>query len=413
MLKYFRSASPQTGAPFSVNWSKIEQLLTSLRLTLGLFLGIALLSAVGTMQRPEDGRYELFFQNPLFRLLLVLLAINMLACTIKTIRRNLQDCRRHFSALVNPPESRWILPPLAATTIVERLRGQGYLVQEEDGQLLAQRHLLGRWGSTIVHLSVLLIMVGALSSGLGFVGTINLLNGDKSGSYFDWSSQADRPLGFEFRLDHFEPLYYPIELQFVALDVATGKEIATYTTREGETVFLPDGFSANILRYYFFEEDLVLNLYKGGQDLGIYHALGGKRSVEKNPPLPMILKPIAYRDPIVKQLRSEVSILKAGEVVRRGVMTVNDPLTYEGVTIYQTTYNRDKFGFWSAGFQLGRDPGEPLVWIGCITMVLGLLLAFFRPYKALGVVGQTIVPLAGFAGEAGENALKRLHENLL
>jgi cytochrome c biogenesis protein len=395
-----------------VNWSKIEQLLTSVRLTLGLFFAIALLSVIGTLQRPEDGRFELFFQHPLFRLLLVLLAINMLACTIRTIRRNLQDRRRHLSTLANAPASRWILSaPLAS--IVAGLRRQGYLVQEEDGRLLAQRHLPGRWGSTVVHLSCLLIMVGALSSSLGFVGTIHLYNGDKSATYFDWSSQSDRPLGFEFRLDHFEPVYYPIELQFVALDAATGQELATLTTREGETVLLPGGYSAKVIRYYFFEEDLVLNLYRGGQDLGIYHALGGKRSAEQNPPLPMLLKPLAYRDPLVKQLRSEVTILKKGEVVRRGVITVNDPLIFEGVAIYQTVYNRDKFGFWSAGFQLSRDPGEPLVWFGCITIVLGLLLAFCLPYKALGVVGQTLIPLAGFAGEAGENALKRLQEELL
>lgn len=395
-----------------MNWSKIEQLLTSLRLTLGLFFCIALLSAVGTLQRPEDGRYDLFFQNPFFRLLLLLLAVNILACTIKTIRRNLQDRRRHFSALANSSASRWTLSPAVSTTIAERLRRQGYLVQEEDSRIVAQRHLLGRWGSTIVHLSALLIMAGALSSGLGFVGTINLLVGDKSASYFDWRSQTEHPLGFEFRLDRFEPLYYPIELQFVVLDAASNKEIATLTTREGETVLLPEGFSAKVLQYYFFEEDLVLNLYKGGEDLGIYHALGGKRSAEKNPPLPMILKPLAYRDPMVKQLRSEVSILKGGEVVRRGIITVNDPLTYEGVTIYQTVYNRDKFGFWSAGFQLGRDPGEPLVWIGCITMVLGLLLAFFLPYQALGVTGEVLVPLSGFAGETGESALQRLHQEL-
>lgn len=396
-----------------MNWQKIEQFLTSLRLTLGLFFVIAMVSAVGTLQQREDGRYDLFFQNPLFRLLLVLLAVNMLACTIKTIRRNLQDRQRHFAALSSPPVSRWALPALAGSTIVERLRSRGYLVQEEDGRILAQRHLLGRWGSTIVHLSALLIMAGALTSGFGFVGTIHLYNGDKTDSYFDWSSQRDLPLGFEFRLDHFEPVYYPIELQFVALDPATDKEIATITTREGETVSLPGGFSAKVIRYYFFEEDLVLNLYRDGQDLGIYHALGGKKTADKNPPLPMVLKPSAYRDPLLQQLRSEVSILKAGEVVQRGVITVNDPLAYEGVKIYQTVYNRDKFGFWSAGFQLGKDPGEPLVWFGCITIVMGLFVAFLLPYRVVGITGAALIPLVGFAGEAGENALRVLHKELM
>lgn len=395
-----------------MNWSKIEQLLTSLRLTLGLFCAIAVYSAFGSFQTREDGRFELYFQTPFFRFLLVLLAINMLVCTIKTIRRNMQDRSRHFATLEHAVASPWQLTA-PVDGITAGLRRQGYLVQEEGGRLLAQRHLAGRWGSTVVHLSCLLIMAGALSSSLGFVGTIHLYSGDKTATYFDWSSQSDLPMGFEFRLDHFEPIYYPIELQFVALDPTTGQELATLTTREGESVTLPGGYSAKVLRYYFFEEDLVLNLYHGGQDLGIYHALGGKRSAEKNPPLPMILKPLAYRDPLVKQLRSEVSILKEGEVVRRGVITINDPLVYDGVAFYQTVYNRDKFGFWSAGFQLSRDPAEPLVWIGCVTIVLGLFLAFFRPYQALGVVGQTLIPLAGFAGGTGEAALKRLQADLL
>lgn len=403
---------PSSGDGYSVNWSKLEQWLTSVRLTLALFLGIALLSAVGTLQKPQDGRYEIFFQNPFFRILLVLLAVNMLACTIKTIRRNLQDRRRHFAALNHLPAGRWgVSAPV--DRIAGELRRQGYRVDEEDGRLLAQRNLLGRWGSTVVHLSCLLIMVGALASALGFVGTIHLYSGDKVESYYDWASEGERPLGFDFRLDQFEPVYYPIELQFVALDPATGEKLATLETREGETVLLPGGFNAKVLRYYFFEEDLVLQLSKGGQDLGIYHALGGKRSADKNPSLPFLLKPQAYRDPLIKQLRSEVSILKSGEVVQHGVITVNDPLIYEGIAIYQTVYNRDKFGFWSVGFQLSRDPGEPLVWFGCITMVLGLLLAFFLPYQALGVTGQALVPLTGFAGEVGERRLKRLQDELL
>lgn len=394
-----------------MNWSKIEQWLTSVRLTLGLFVAISLYSAVGTLQRPEDGRFELFFQSPPFRFLLVLLAINMLACTLKTIRRNLQDRQRHFSTLANPPVSPWIHRASLAT-ISAQLRRHGYLIQEEGGRILAQRHLAGRWGSTIVHLSCLLIMVGAISSSLGFVGTMSLYNGDKSDTYFDWNSQSDRPLGFEFRLDHFEPHYYPIELKFVALDSASGQELATLSTREGEIVPLPGGYRAKVIRYYFFEEDLVLQIYNGTQEIGIYHALGGKRSDEKNPRLPFLLKPLAYRDPLLKQLRSEVTILEKGEVVRRGVIEVNDPLVYKGISIYQTAYNRDKYGFWSAGFQLSRDPGEPLVWTGCITMVFGLLLTFFLPYRALGVVGETLVPLVGFSGEAGSKVLQRLQEEL-
>ena len=72
-------------------------------------------------------------------------------------------------------------------------------------------------------------------------------------------------------------------------------------------------------------------------------------------------------------------------MVKEGVIEVNQPLEYEGIAIYQTVYNRDKFGFWSAGFQFSRDPGKPAVWTGCIALVLGLLLAFLVPPRAVGV----------------------------
>lgn len=395
-----------------VNWSNLGQFLTSLRLTLGLLLGIALVSAGGTINRPEDGRYDLFFQNPLFRFLLVLLAVNLAACTLKTIRRNLDDRQRFLAALAPPVEGGFPLGAGGAASAGERLRAQGYRVEEHHGRLLGSRNRLGRWGSTIVHLSCLVIMAGALSAGFGFVGTLNLLTGDKSAVYYDWKSQSDRPLGFEFRLDHFEPVYYPIELQFATIDPATGRELATYQAREGETVLLSDGLTVKVIRYFFYEEDLVLDLYRDGLPLGTYHALGGTRNWEKNPVTPFLLKPVAFREPVVAQLRSEVSILKGGQVVRRGVIRVNEPLSFEGITIYQTVYSRDKFGFWSAGFQFSRDPGEPVVWFGCIAMLIGLALAFAIPYRVVGVVDGRLLPLTGFRGESGEAALRKLQRAL-
>jgi cytochrome c biogenesis protein len=128
------------------------------------------------------------------------------------------------------------------------------------------------------------------------------------------------------------------------------------------------------------------------------------------------LQPLAYRDPVLRQLHSEVSILEQGKVVRSGVIEVNQPLTHRGVTIYQTVYGRDKFGFWSAGFQFTRDPGEPVVWLGCIGLVAGLLLAFAVPYRVVGVTsadGEILfVALAGFRGEGGQKAFDDLERGL-
>jgi cytochrome c biogenesis protein len=407
---------------FFLDAAMILRFLTSLRLTLALLLGLALVSVAGTFNPADEGRYDLFFQSPWFRLVLALLAVNLTACTAKTILRNLRDRKEQLEILsteqVFTCALRYVLPSDASLErLAEALRAQGYRPLLCGERLVAQRGRPGRWGSTVVHLSFLAVMLGALSAELGFVGTLNIYQGEKSAVYFDWEKQRDLPLGFEFRLDSFEPIYYPIELRFVSVDPRSGQVLETHTTREGETVALPvPGVRAQVLKFIPFEEHLILGIIRDGAYLGEYHAFGGKRTVA-NPVDPGVeLHPVAFRDPLLRQLHSEVSILEGGEVVKQGVIEVNHPLTYKGVTIYQTAFDQDKFGFWSAGFQFTRDPGEPVVWAGCVGLVLGLLLAFAVPFRAVGVVrvnGEVLlVALAGFRGEGGGRAFDLLERRI-
>lgn len=400
----------------------ILRFLSSLRLTLALLLGLALVSVVGTLRPAADGRYELFYQSPWFRLLLALLAVNLAVCTVKTIRRNLRDRFRHREVLrtdqVFASPLRYVLPHnAAADPLAGKLEQQGYRVWRDGERLLARRGLAGRWGSTVVHLSVLVIMLGALTAQLGFVGTLPLYVGDKSAVYFDWAKQKDLPLGFEFRLDFFEPVYYPIELQFAVIDPPSREAIRTYTVREGDSVELPmAGTVARVIKFIPLEEHLILGIYRHGTYLGEYHAMGGRQPFANQLDLGVELRPVAFRDPVLKQLHSEVSILEKGQLVKEGIIEVNQPLEYKGIVIYQTAYSRDKFGFWSAGFQFSRDPGKPVVWAGCISLVLGLLMAFAIPYRAVGVTridDETLfVALAGFRGEAGQKDFDRLERSL-
>lgn len=396
---------------------------SSLKLTLALLLGLALLAIGGTLQPQAEGRYDLYYQSLWFRCGLGLLAVNMAVCTLKTIRRNFADRHRFFETLQSEQlfaqPLRYLLPhDLPLDTFTAGLRRAGYRVEAgAGGQLLARRGLAGRWGSTVVHLSVLLIMSGALLAQLGFVGTMNMYVNEKTDKYFDWSHQADLPLGFTFRLDAFEPQYYPIDVQFVALDPLTRQPIATLTGREGETVALPGpDLSAKIIRFFPYEEDLVLGIYQRGAYLGEYHALGGKQPLRNTFDPGFELRPTAFRDPILRQLHNKISILEGERVVQQGVIEVNTPFEYQGIKIFQTVYSRDKFGYWAVGFQLSRDPGEPLVWAGCMTLVLGLFMAFVIPCRVVGVSrhqGETfLVALAGFRGEDGGKAFDALAQGL-
>ncbi len=400
---------------------------SSLRLTLTLLLGLALISIYGTVWPAREGglavfRYEVFYQSLGFRLLLGLLALNLGVCTLRTIGRNLRDRAAAFDTLhserVYIASRRFVLPRRASFgRLAETLAAQRYRVTERDGALLGERGRPGRWGSTLVHLSVLLIMAGSFSSNLGFVGTLNLYVGDSSRQFFDWNRQANVPLGFTLRLDHFEPVYYPIAVKFVVIDPATRQRLATYTAREGETVALPaPGMTATVLKFIPEGEQLLLGIARNGVKLGEYRALSGHQEFPNRVDPGGIIKPVVFRTPVVRQFHSEVTLLDEGRLLTRGVIEVNQPLVYDGVSIYLTGYNRDKFGSWSTAFQISKDPGKPAVWVGCILFLCGLLTVFLVPCRTVGVKragGEILfVALSGFRGESGRIAFDRLEETL-
>jgi cytochrome c biogenesis protein len=396
---------------------------SSVKLTLALLLGLSVVAVFGTIWPVEQGtilRFELYFQSLWFRLLLGLLALNLSACTWKTFVRVLDEKKRLFGQLENADTAlQKTGHDLACQDIDElssRLQEQGYSVTRMGDRLLARRGVIGRWALPVLHLSILVIMVGALAAQLGFVGTMNLYVTHQSAEYFDWESETDVPLGFTFRLDHFEPQYYPIDLRFATYDKETRKQLQEFTTREGETVEISPGLSVQVQRFFPDEQHLVLGVVREGVLVGEYHSLSGERTYPNSIDLGSEIKLTAFRDPLLKQLHCEVSILENDEVVRQGIIEVNTPLVHRGVAIYQTAYSRDESGFWTCGFQLSKDPGEPLVWVGSVVLTLAILLVFFVRFCALGVVpignAFSLRPLAGFRGEVGKEKLRGLAAGL-
>ena len=72
------------------------------------------------------------------------------------------------------------------------------------------------------------------------------------------------------------------------------------------------------------------------------------------------------------------------------------------------------------GLQVARDPGVPLVWLGCTMMVVGFLITFFASHRRIWVristgKGKIRVSTAGSANKNPvglERELDHLTENL-
>lgn len=402
---------------------RVFDFFSSVKLTLVALLGLAAVAVGGTIWPVEQGmvqRFELYYQSLWFRLLLGVLALNLATCTWKTLARVAGEKKRLLSLLENTESSTFqkgkFLQDGDLDSLHTRLQGLGYRVTRSGDRLLARRGLLGRWSLPLLHIAILAIMLGAFASQLGFVGTLNLYVKSQSEQYFDWDIEGERPLGFTFRLDHFEPQYYPIDLRFATFDKQSREQLQEFTTREGETVAIEPGLSLQVLRFFPEEQHLVLGVIRDGALVGEYHGVSGKRIYPNSIDLGVEIKPTAYRDPLLKQLHSEVSILENGEVVREGIIEVNTPLVHRGVAIYQTAYNRDESGFWTCGFQLSKDPGEPVVWLGSIVLSLCLLLVFLVRFSAVGIVqkgeGAQLISLAGFRGDVGRERFELLATEL-
>ncbi len=390
---------------------------SSVKLTISLLLGMALVAIPATVIKPDMGRYEVFYQTPWFRALLFLLAVNLLVCTIRTIGRNLHDRRRFDEQLTRLPDSALPLQNSSLDSLQSTLKKLGYRGDQTGNRLWARRGRTGRWGSTLVHCSLLAIMLGAILGETGFVGTINTYLNDENRSYFDWDSESDKQLGFAMRVDRFELQYYPITLRFDLVDPAEGVMITTFTGLEGESLSLAGGrWKLLVKRFNPDEKVLTLGIFRQGEYVDDYlvFAEDERFGLLKNPGFQV--KNVQFRDPILKQMESDVVILEHGQIVKRGTIRVNEPLTWRGVSIYQTAYSRDKFGLWATGFQLSKDPGEVLVWIASILLILGLTAAFAIPYRAVGIRRYEdsfyLLPLHGFRGEIGEDQIAKIAHEL-
>lgn len=390
---------------------------SSVKLTLALLLGMAVVAIPGTIIKPDMGRFELFYQTPWFRALLLLLFLNLLVCTLRTVARNLRDRERFTEQLASRSESAIPLAASSLDTLEKGLASLRFRGDRAGNRLWARRGRLGRWGSTLVHCSLLAIMFGAVLGEAGFVGTINTYLNEEKRTYFDWDTESEKPLGFGMKVERFALKYYPITLRFDLVDPSEQQKIGTFTLKEGESFTLAGGlWRVEVKSFNPDEKVLTLGIFRQGQFLGDYLVFAEDESfgARKNPGFQA--KNVQFRDPVLKQMESDVVIIEQGRVVKKGTIRANEPLEWRGVKIFQTAYGRDKFGFWTTGFQLSKDPGEPIVWVAAIVLCLGLLAAFIVPYRALGVRRDEgrfyLMALHGFRGAGGRALLEEIARRL-
>ncbi len=430
----------------------------SLKLTMFLMISLAVISIIGTIvpqgtPPPEylatisHVKLQLYqalgffdmYHSWWFVLLLYLLTVNLVACSIKRLP--------HIWKIISQPTLvmgsglEQTLSNTASIKTVERPEAlkeklasflktefAAPLVTEADGawHLFAQKTPWCRLSVYVVHLSVIIIFIGAILGSLfGFKGYVNIPEGESISSIQSRTGKEIK-LGFAVRLEQFTVALYkngaPKEFKsiltvlengrpvpdytnvrvivndplsykgitfyqssygnagdyFFTVSAPGGKEALPVTINSNESATLPDGSSMHVIEATDDVSQFVPNLTGAAVQVEMHTPRGGTEKI------------------IVYANYPELNISSARER-NHGVV-----LQYKGSQKRMFT-----------GLQVARDPGVWIVWLGCALMVAGIYGAFLMSHRRIWIRVQNGLVTIGGNANKNQSAFEHYFEGLV
>ncbi len=400
------------------------------------------------------------YHSPGFILLLILFAVNLIVCSLVRLPAKLRRATRpDIEAVARLAGSKTAAtyrvaeaPVEASAALRHRLEARRFRVRsaEREGRilLLGRKRSLGRFGSDFVHLGLLVILVGAIVTGLARVrSALPLRVGETA---------AAPGGGFRVRLDDFRTERYPN---------GSVKDWKSFVS------VLPDGASAPALRavvevnrplsfrgYSFYQMSYGWDWASATVRLDVKPAAStdGSAPSSSSPAAPSKTAPPAAPEApqsltlktgqrvalraddidglVVSEFVPDFVMDQAGRIGSRSSEPRNPAALVEGwkgaekvfaswvfakfpdfhgltsgraagLTITLAGYEAPEYSVLEAV----KDPGTGWVWTGCALVVLGLGLAFYWPPREIRAVverdgGRTAVAAASAAAKSRDAA---------
>ncbi len=421
--KAVSSTSPWLTNPTGQLWHT----LTSVRLALILILLIAVATLAGTLldQVPASvasdptaharwldglrGRYGVFtdvmdrvqlfnvFGSIWFRGLIALLVANIVVCTINrwpSIRSQVFTPRVRMNpayfdrARVGASFNVTLDTPVAAAAVKKGLRSAGYRALTDDGEsvaMYADRFRLSRLGTFLTHLSLVMILVGAI------MGTLWGWSDDQFIVAEGTTQTVPLSKNISVKLEQFEDEWYPdgapkdYSSQLIIYD--NGKEVKTGTTR----VNSPLVYKGIAFNQSFYGQVAILQVKDaGGNEIMNQSVPLAWTSTSGNRPIGFVDVPNTdYKAYIVGPEPGTYDQAVPLGGVRLELYGKDDRL----VDIKDLQRNQDvqsnglTFRFLRegrfTGLKVVKDPGVNIVWIASALMVIGLVMVFWFPHRRL------------------------------
>lgn len=418
--------------------------ITSLKLTLVLFLVLAAASVLGTLLPQGATTEELqsrfgpaigsllgllhlgdIFHSAWFSALLLLLGANLVACTLdrlpKTIRMLKQrevafDAEKlskfaHSFALTTP------LPFEKTRRVVETAVGETFgrlSPVESDGAFCALSET-GRWSKLMVHvahLSVLVILIGALAgSFLGFKGTMNLAEGDPSSTVMLADGRHAIKLPFSVQCNKFTVSFYktgaPKEYKSDLELIEGGRKILTESILVNHPLVYK-GITFYQATYGTILKQAAIELTDRDSGKKISMVLPFEQPVTI-PGTHHLLFIADYQDNLMGFGRAiELAYGELGQEKDFSARWILVDRSFHGNRIGNYLVHVSKASrTYFTGIEVKKDPGVWLVWIGFIALTLSIGLTFYSSHKKLWVCIQTDEEkkksVLTFAGKASRN----------
>lgn len=378
--------------------------------------------------------------------ILILFSINLIVCSLERIPKVLRVINNPIKPLKeNVIKTLPVKKELSIKAdlkkvrdeILNRLTASRYRVfestEEDSVQLYSQKGKYTRMGVYIVHLSILLIFVGAIiGARFGFRGFLNLGEGEYSTvAYARKGGKIEKiPLNFVIKCNWYNTEYYygkdtPREFQSELVIIDGGREVKKKVI-EVNSPLKYKGITFYQSSYGMLEDAIgtfILEVTpKGGQGSKLRLKLGESFEIPGTNVKGIIVdfSPALGRDPETGALTTYAETMvnpavaiefdEPGKKKFKGWILKRYSET--GVLPDGSQINfLDYWGVEYTGLQVVKDPGVWIIYLACIIMTLGLYVSFFMSHKKFWIRlapdtsgGKGYVKII-FGGTASKNRL--------
>jgi cytochrome c biogenesis protein len=276
---------------------------------------------------------------------------------------------------------------LETTQAVFRKRRFRTLVADDGSvHLYADRNRWAPWAGLVAHISIVVILAGAMvGSMFGFRDSQFMLT---EGSTSTVPTKDDLSITLASFTDTYDPATgAPIDYVSDVTLTRGGQTVAHQLVRVNEPLRYED---VSFYQAFFGPAALLTvkdsagaTVYQGGVPLAWTANNGGNKvgtfTVPGQNLTAWVVATTGPDDPTIKPGQVAIELYKAdtGDAVVQKSIDQGKPTEINGLTY---TFDREaKY----TGLNVAKDPGTPIVWLGCFLLVAGFVVRLFVPFRRL------------------------------